>query len=167
MSPPWLFFSAFLTAISRDGWLRNWRKISFSFFLLLSLSSRSFESDENNDGGWKEGRNASIGVERIGEKRLCEWTCYTPETKVSCLLTSFQHYSMYISWYFLPSYSRLVFSYPNIHNSFLGSLFRARYYPFFFSLSKTVKREFIETFFFWFCTEDLEAQKLFYNYGWR
>lgn len=66
------------------------------------------------------------------ERTLCEWT-YTWEyqtDEVLYLLTSFQHVHFLVFSDFLPSYSRLVFSYPNIHNSFLGFSLCARCYPF-------------------------------------
>ena len=93
-----------------------------------------------------------------------EWTGYTPEnikqTNVSCLLTSPSTllHVHFLVFFFLPSYSRLVFS--NIHN-FFGFLSFARavtrFLLIFFieKLKKTVKREFIENVFLFsdgFCT---------------
>lgn len=96
-------------------------------------------------------------VERFVDKPRWEYQT----DKVSCLLTSLRVHFLVFS-YFLPSYSRLVFSYPNIHNFFhvFSLLSFARELLPVLSLSKTVKREFIGTLFLpiRFCTEVFETQ---------
>lgn len=148
-------------------------KISLSSPLFCWLLLHSvYRARNGKTRCWRNARTwRSIGSEERSADGRYTWE-YQTETKfhVYLLKTSTLLRVHFLVFSFLPSYSRLVFSYPNI--SLLSYMFvllsfaRELLLPVFL-YRKRWKREFIETFLHRLLHWDLESWQLFYNYGWR
>lgn len=127
--------------------------------MLLIVALKRLQSKKTRITRWWRNARRNIG----NKKEIFGWSIHlriSNRNKVSCLLTTFQHYFVYTSWYFLPSYSRLLFSYPTFiklilllsYMFVLLSFARELLLPVFL-YRKRWKENSSKRFFIGFCTE--------------